>query len=110
MMMMYLLGMGSPTYPLRPEAWDAWKRIPFEFEGMRYIGSFAPLFVHQYSQAWIDFRNKRDKYTDYLQNSVVSTRVHRRFCMELHQQFTDYGTDLWGITASDSPNVYAVWC
>ena len=109
MMMMYLLGMGSPTYPLRPEAWDAWKRIPFDYEGMRYIGSFAPLFVHQYSQAWFDFRGKRDKYADYFQNSVTATRVHRRFCMELHRQFPYFGADLWGITASDSPNGYVVW-
>jgi hypothetical protein len=109
MMMMYLLGMGSPTYPLKPEAWDAWKRIPFDYEGMRYIGSFAPLFVHQYSQAWFDFRGKRDKYADYFQNSVTATRVHRRFCMELHRQFPHFGADLWGITASDSPNGYVVW-
>jgi hypothetical protein len=109
MMMMYLLGMGSPTYPLRPEAWDAWKRIPFDYEGMRYIGSFAPLFVHQYSQAWFDFRGKRDKYADYFQNSITATRVHRRFCMELHRQFPDFGADLWGITASDSPNGYVIW-
>jgi len=109
MMMMYLLGLGSPTYPLRAEAWDAWKRIPFDYEGMRYIGSFAPLFVHQYSQAWFDFRGKRDKYTDYFQNSVTATRVHRRFCMELHREFPDFSADLWGITASDSPNGYVVW-
>ena len=109
MMMMYLLGLGSPTYPLRTEAWDAWKRIPFDYEGMRYIGSFAPLFVHQYSQAWFDFRGKRDKYADYFQNSVVATEVHRRFCIELHRQFPDYGPDIWGITASDSPRGYVVW-
>jgi hypothetical protein len=109
MMMMYLLGLGSPTYPLRTEAWDAWKRIAFDYEGMRYIGSFAPLFVHQYSQAWFDFRGKRDKYADYFQNSVVATKVHRRFCMELHRQFPDFSADLWGITASDSPNGYVVW-
>jgi hypothetical protein len=109
MMMMYLLGMGSPTYPLRPEAWDAWKRIPFDYEGMRYIGSFAPLFVHQYSQAWFDFRGKRDKYADYFQNSITATRVHRRFCIELRREFPDFGADLWGVTASDSVNGYVVW-
>src|SRR6202789_1297229 len=61
LMMMYLLGMGSSTHPLHSEAWFAWKRTTFEYDGMRYVGSFAPLFVHQYSQAWFDFRNKRDK-------------------------------------------------
>jgi hypothetical protein len=54
-MMIYLLGMGSSSHPLRPEAWLAWKRTTFEYDGLRYIGSFAPLFVHQYSQAWFDF-------------------------------------------------------
>ena len=109
MMMMYLLGLGSPTYPLRPEVWDAWKRITFEYEGLRYIGSFAPLFVHQYSQAWFDFRGKRDRYADYFQNSVIATEVHRRFCIELTKHFPDYGPDLWGITASDSMHGYVIW-
>jgi hypothetical protein len=109
MMMMYLLGLGSPSYPLRPEAWDAWKRINFDYEGMRYIGSFAPLFVHQYSQAWFDFRDKRDRYADYFQNSLVATQVHRKFCMELGQQFSDYSADLWGISASDSEKGYVIW-
>jgi len=109
MMMMYLLGLGSPTYPLRSETWDAWKRITFDYEGMRYIGSFAPLFVHQYSQAWFDFRNKRDRYADYFQNSVIATEVHRRFCIELGRRFPDYSPDLWGITASDSQHGYVIW-
>jgi len=109
MMMMYLLGLGSPTYPLRAEAWDAWKRTLFEYDGMRYIGSFAPLFVHQYSQAWFDFRGKRDRYADYFENSKIATEVHRKFCIELGKQFPDYNEDLWGITASDSEKGYVVW-
>ncbi len=83
MMMMYLLGLGSSSHPLSPKAWDAWKRTTFEFDGVHYIGSYAPLFVHQYSQAWFDFRGKRDKYADYFQNSILATDVHRRFCLEL---------------------------
>jgi len=109
LMMMYLLGMGSLAHPLKPEAWDAWKRTIFEYDGLRYIGSFAPLFVHQYSQAWFDFRGKRDKYADYFENSRIATEVHRRFCLELATQFPDYGDDLWGITASDSQNGYVIW-
>src|SRR5579863_6629354 len=109
LMMMYLLGMGSFEHPLKQETWNAWKRLTFEYDGMRYIGSFAPLFVHQYSQAWFDFRGKRDKYADYFQNSVTATEVHRRFCLELAKQFPDYGEDLWGITASDSPHGYVIW-
>ena len=109
LMMMYLLGLGSATHPLHPEAWFAWKRTTFEYDGLRYIGSFAPLFVHQYSQAWFDFRNKRDRYADYFQNSVIATDVHRRFCVELNEKFPDYSNALWGITASDSAKGYVIW-
>lgn len=109
LMMMYLLGMGSQSHPLPAEAWLAWKRTVFEYDGLRYIGSFAPLFVHQYSQAWFDFRGKHDRYTDYFQNSVIATDVHRRFCLELSEQFPDYSNALWGITASDSAKGYVVW-
>ena len=71
--------------------------------------SFAPLFVHQYSQAWFDFRDKRDRYADYFKNSIIATEVHRRFCLDLASQFPDYSEDLWGITASDSPKGYVIW-
>ena len=109
LMMIYLLGMGSSSHPLPPAVWNSWKRTTFEYEGLRYIGSFAPLFVHQYSQAWFDFRNKRDKYADYFQNSGVATDVHRRFCIGLAKLFPDYSDDLWGITASDSEKGYVIW-
>ena len=110
LMMMYLLGMGSSAHPLKENTWTAWKRLTFEYDGMRYIGSFAPLFIHQYSQAWFDFRGKRDKYADYFQNSVTATEVHRRFCLELGKQFPDYSEELWGITVSDSQqHGYVVW-
>jgi len=109
MMMMYLLGLGSTSHPLPAETWDAWKRATFEYDGIQYIGSFAPLFVHQYSQAWFDFRDKRDQYADYFKNSIIATEVHRRFCLDLASQFPDYTEDLWGITASDSPKGYVVW-
>ncbi len=109
LMMMYLLGLGSSSHPLREETWTAWKRLTFEYDGLRYIGSFAPLFVHQYSQAWFDFRGKRDKYADYFQNSAIATDAHRLFCLELAKQFPDYSDDLWGITASDSEKGYVIW-
>jgi hypothetical protein len=109
LMIMYLLGLGSATYPLPAPAWNAWKRMTFEYDGLRYIGSFAPLFVHQYSQAWFDFRGKRDEHADYFKNSQIGTEVHRRFCLDLASQFRDYSDDLWGITASDSQHGYVIW-
>ncbi|MGB8656079.1 MAG: glucoamylase family protein [Candidatus Acidiferrales bacterium] len=109
MMMMYLLGLGSGAHPLPADTWDAWKRVTFEYDGIRYIGSFAPLFIHQYSQAWFDFRRRHDRYADYFLNSITATDVHRRFCLDLNSQFSDYNDDLWGITASDSYKGYVVW-
>jgi hypothetical protein len=109
LMMMYLLGMGSTSHPLPSESWFAWKRTIFEYDGLRYIGSYAPLFVHQFSQAWFDFRGKRDKFANYFENSIIATDVHRRFCLELNEQFVDYTNALWGITASDSAKGYVIW-
>lgn len=109
LVMMYLLGLGSSSHPLPAEAWKAWQRLTFDYEGLRYIGSFAPLFIHQYSHAWFDLRNKRDAYADYFENSRIATEVHRRFCIELSKRFPDYSDDLWGITASDSEHGYVAW-
>ncbi len=110
LMMIYLLGMGAPSRPLPPQTWTSWKRVTFQYDGLRYIGSFAPLFVHQYSKAWFDFRGKRDQYADYFQNSMIATEAHRLFCLSLRSQFPDYSNDLWGITASDSESGgYVVW-
>ena len=109
LMMVYLLGLGAGSSSMSTEVWDAWTRPIFEFNGIRYIGSHAPLFVHQYSHAWFDFRGKRDKYADYFMNSVIATKVHKLWCLELARQFPDYTDDLWGISASDSARGYAVW-
>ena len=109
LMRIYLLALGSSTNHVPKDCWDAWTRTHFEFNGIRYIGSHAPLFVHQYSHAWFDFRNKRDKYADYFTNSVIATKVHKLWCLELAREFPDYSENLWGITASDSTRGYAVW-
>jgi len=109
LMMIYLLGLGSTAHPLPAETWDAWARTYFEFNGIRYIGAHAPLFVHQFSHAWFDFRGKRDKYADYFTNSVIATKVHKLWCLELAEQFPDYSENLWGVSASDSSRGYTAW-
>ena len=109
LMMMYLLGMGSPTYPLSAETWNAWSRPLYEYEGITYISSGDPLFTHQFSHAWFDFRNQHDDYADYFQNSVNATLAHKIFCMSLQNRFPDYSGDLWGFSASDSIHGYAAW-
>lgn len=109
LMMIYLLGLGSPTHPISSRSWAAWKRPDISYQGYEYISGNDPLFTHQYSQAWFDFRGKRDAYTNYFQNSITATMAHREFCLSLHNKFPDYSERLWGITASDSVSGYRIW-
>src|SRR5664279_1776581 len=109
LMMIYLLGIGSPSYPLAPATWKAWSRPTYTYQGITYISAGDPLFTHQYSQAWYDFRNKRDDYADYFQNSVKATQAHRLFCLSLHDRFPTYTDNLWGIVSSDSEHGYVAW-
>lgn len=110
LLMLYLLAIGSTTNPVPASAWDAFARPSFSYAGFSYIDNVnAPLFIHQYSHAWFDFRNKKDAYANYFDNSVTATEAHRQFCLALQPQFADYQANLWGITASDSVNGYTVW-
>jgi len=109
LMMMYLLGMGAPSDPLPAATWKAWSRPAYTYQGITYISSGDPLFTHQYSQAWFDFRNKRDAYANYFENSVKATKAHKLFCLSLKKQFPDYADNLWGITSSDSEHGYVAW-
>jgi hypothetical protein len=109
LMMIYLLAVGSPTHPISAECWKAWSRPVVRYQGVEYISGNDPLFTHQYSQAWYDFRGKRDGYADFFDNSVKATRAHRLFCLSLRDRFPDYSERLWGITASDSARGYRAW-
>jgi hypothetical protein len=109
LMMIYLLAIGSPTHPVAAETWKAWTRPTITFQGIEYISGKDPLFTHQYSQAWFDFRGQRDAYADYFENSVKATKAHKLFCQSLSGQFPDYSDHLWGITASDSAAGYQAW-
>ena len=80
-----------------------------QYQGLSYISGSDPLFVHQYSHAWFDFRNKKDSFGNYFQNSITATQAHRLFCLSLSNQFFVYSPDLCGITASHSKNGYVAW-
>jgi hypothetical protein len=109
LMMIYLLAIGSPTHAVSPETWKAWTRPTITYQGITYISGNDPIFTHQYSHAWFDFRGKRDAYTNYFQNSVLATKAHKLFCLSLRPQFSDYSEDLWGISASDYVKGYTAW-
>jgi hypothetical protein len=106
LMMIYLLAIGSPTHPVSPDTWKNFTRPVTRYKGFEYIGNDDPLFVHQYSHAWYDFRNRSDAYANYFDNSVTATRAHKAFCLSYPQWYSD---DYWGVSASDSVNGYTGW-
>ena len=107
---MYLLAIGSTTYPIPASSWDEWKRPNLiEDSGSSFIESRAPFFVHQYSHAWFDFRSQQDGWADYFRNSQVATTRHREFCIGLKPKFPWFGENMWGISASDSQFGYIDW-
>ena len=109
LMVLYLLGMASPTHPLPASSWRAWKRPKVRFYRLEYVSGNPCLFTHQYSHAWFDFRGVRDDHADYFRNSVRATRAHRAFCLDLSSRFPHYSEDLWGVSASDSRLGYVAW-
>jgi hypothetical protein len=107
---MYLLAIGSDTFPLPASSWDAWERPNrTTSKDSPFIQSRAPLFVHQYSHAWFDFRDKQDGWADYFVNSQRATIQHRDFCLQLKGRFPWIGEDMWGISTSDSRYGYIDW-
>ncbi|MGA7155686.1 MAG: glucoamylase family protein, partial [Acidobacteriaceae bacterium] len=106
LMMIYLLAIGSPTQPIDPASWYAWTRPVIHYDGLSYISGNDPIFIQQYSQAWFDFRHKRDRYANYFTNSITATRAHEAFCLSLGKP---YSPDYWGISASDYIDGYTAW-
>lgn len=112
----YLMGIGSTTHAIKPESWYAWERPENVYGAYKFIG-VAPLFTHQYSQAFVDYRNHRETrgtHVDWFENSVIATRAHRQFCIDLSSgpdaKFPGcYSANIWGITASNSAKGYKAW-
>jgi hypothetical protein len=108
-LLLYILGLGSPTHPLPPESFAAycatyqWKTI-YDRE-LLYSG---PLFTHQLSHLWVDFRNLQDAFmrehgSDYFQNSRQATFVQQEYAVRNPHNFVGYGKHCWGFTACDGP-------
>ena len=119
-MILYLLGLGSPTHPLPDGAWEAWAATYDgdwgTFYGYTYL-SFPPLFGHQYSHLWVDFRGIQDAFMreksaelgapiDYFENSRRATLAQRAYSIANPRNHPNYGPDEWGLTASDVPDGY----
>jgi hypothetical protein len=110
-MILYLLAIASPTHPIPSGSWYRFDRPAVETHGYKFVGR-GPIFVHQYSQAWLSLANLRDGPPfgiDYFQNSVSATYAHRAHCLALRGMYPNYSENLWGITASDSDIGYIIW-
>jgi hypothetical protein len=104
-----ILALGSPTHPVDEAAWAAYQSTYqwADFYGYQHV-NFAPLFGHQYSHIWIDFRGIQDAYMrgkgiDYFENSRRATYSQRAYAIANPDGWKDYGPDIWGLTAGDGP-------
>jgi len=108
--LLYVLAIGSPTHPLRDTCYEAWTAT-YQWENL-YGYDFlygGPLFVHQYSHAWIDFRGIRDRFMrekrcDYFENSRRATLIQREYARRNPGEFAGYDEHCWGLTAGDGPS------
>jgi len=108
--LLYALAMGSPTHPIHGDCYKAWTAT-YQWENLYdhdylYAG---PLFVHQFSHAWIDFRGIRDdfmceKRSDYFENSRRAVLIQREYAQRNPHGFAGYEIDCWGLTACDGPS------
>ena len=115
-MLIYVLALGSPTHAVGSDAWSAWTstydRQWGTFQGKTLL-NFAPLFGHQYSQSWIDFRGIRDAWSrthnlDYFENSRRATYTQQSYAIANPGHWNAYGKNIWGLTASNGPGGFVV--
>jgi hypothetical protein len=107
---MYVLALGSPTHPIQNDCFTAWTAT-YQWEHLYgYDFLYAgPLFVHQFSHAWIDFRGIQDRFMrekrcDYFENSRRATEVQREYAWRNPHGFAGYDEHCWGLTACDGPH------
>jgi hypothetical protein len=108
-LLLYILGLGSPSHPLPPESFKAYTES-YEWRNIfgRELLYSGPLFTHQLSHMWIDFREIRDEFmrehdSDYFRNSRHATFVQQEYAIRNPLNFKGYGEYCWGFTASDGP-------
>jgi hypothetical protein len=108
-LILYVLGLGSPSHPLPEESYLAWTKT-YRWKtlyGIEHLFA-GPLFIHQMSHMWIDFRGIQDEYMrergiDYFENSKRASYVQQRYAMRNPRGFEGYDENCWGVTASNGP-------
>jgi len=109
-LLLYTLALGSPTYPLPADSFNAWTGT-YQWENLYGIDFLfaGPLFIHQFSHIWIDFRGIRDafmreKHCDYFENSRRAAYVQREYAIRNPRSFVGYNAHCWGWSAGDGPS------
>lgn len=114
-MIVYLLGIASPTHPIPASSYYNGWASNYKYEnGMRYHGIIqpvgppmgGPLFLSHYSFVCFDPRGKKDKFTNYFQNARAITLIHREYCIDNPADFDGYSEEVWGLTACYTPDGY----
>ena len=113
-MLVYILALGSPTHEIGENSWKAWT-ANYHWavdNGIEHL-TFAPMFGHQYSHVWIDFRDIQDDYmkeknSDYFINSKKAAYAQRQYAIANPDKWDGYGENIWGLTASDGPGKFTV--
>jgi hypothetical protein len=108
-LILHLLALGSRTHPVSRDVWPAWVSGYRwgTFEGQEHLG-FAPLFGHQYTHGWVDFRGIQDEYMrqrgiDYFENSRRAAYAQQAYAIRNPLRLAGYGELCWGLTACDGP-------
>ncbi len=108
-LILYALALGSPTHPIPPESYAAWCST-YEWKAIYGIEHLyaGPLFIHQMSHIWCDFRGIRDEFMrkhdcDYFENSRRATQIQQQYAIRNPQGFRHMDALNWGVTASDGP-------
>lgn len=109
-LMLYVLGAGSPTFPINKTMYDDIRKEKESYEGIEdiiytYCGT---LFTYQFSHAWIEFRNKVDEEgINWFENSIKATIANREYCIKNSKKFKTFGENSWGLTACVGPKGYS---
>lgn len=111
-LMLYVLGVGSETYPVDKSMYNDFKRKKTDYKDIKdiiytYCGT---LFTYQFSHAWIDFRDIIDKnFINWFENSIRATKANRQYCINNKERFKTYGENSWGLTSCIGPKGYCIF-
>jgi hypothetical protein len=114
-LIVYVLAASSPTYPITKAVYDnGWAQNGGMKNGRTFYGvtlplgedNGGPLFFSHYSFLGLNPHNLSDAYANYWTQNTAHARINYNYCVANPKNFYKYGTNCWGLTASDIQNGY----